>query len=174
MDAAVSDADLVRQARAGDQSAWRRLVLRHSPALAAYLGTRLRRPSVVERLVATTIVAAWRSLGDLKDDHDFPAWLRRLGGSHAMAWHQSHPGEPLDELLPVDRRGIDPPLAARLGRLDRAIGVLPEEQRKILELHWRGGLDQTALAACLHLDPARISSAIEAALVALDLALDGK
>ncbi len=174
MDASVSDADLVRQARGGDHSAWRSLVLRHSPVLAAYLGTRLRRPTVVERLVATTIVAAWRSLGELKDDQDFAAWLRRLGGSHAMAWHQSHPGEPLDELLPANRRGIDPPLAARLGRLDRAIGVLSEEHRKILELHWRGGLDQAALAASLHLDPNHLQAALETALAALDLALDGK
>ena len=91
-----------------------------------------------------------------------------------MAWHQSHPDEPLDELMPAERRGIDPPLAARLGRLDLAIGALPEDYRKILEMHWRGGLSQTALGGCLHLDPSQVDVVMESALAALDTALEGK
>jgi RNA polymerase sigma-70 factor (ECF subfamily) len=164
------DSVLVRRARAGDHAAWNALIHRHAPSLAAYLGTRLRRPALVDRLVGNTICSAWRCLQELPDGAEFAPWLRRLGGSHAMAWHEEHPTQPLAEPFPAERCR-EAEQAERMARLDDALGRLPEAQRRLIEERWRGGLDEAQLASLLRMEPDQVAGALEQALAALDAEL---
>ena len=62
-----------------DRGAWQQLMDLYAPLLAAYLGARLRRHEVVEKLVCDTIDAAWRHRDEYSSDQNFGAWFRRLG-----------------------------------------------------------------------------------------------
>jgi RNA polymerase sigma factor (sigma-70 family) len=165
------DESLVVAAQHGDREAWAALCARHLPRLAAYLGSRLRRPAVVERLIADVVAGAWKHLPELEHPADFPAWLRKAGGNLALQWSRRHPDEPLAGPFPVERCGDDRDLAARMTRLDAALGTLPDAQRMLLEQHFRGQVDLPTLAASQHLTTEAITVMLEEALAALDRAL---
>ena len=163
-----SDEDLVIKAQQGDRAAWGQLCARHAPRLAAYLGGRLRRPGIVDKLVAEVVSGAWKHLVDLQRPSDFPAWFRRVGGNLTLQWCRKHPEEPLGEGFPADRCGGDDALHQRMDQLELALARLNDAQRMALEQHIRGGMDVTALSEALHLDAPAVQSLIEEALVSLD------
>lgn len=169
----TDDESLVVAAQHGDLAAWSTLCARHLPRLAAYLGSRLRRPEVVERLVAEVVAGAWKHLPELDQPADFPAWLRKAGGSLALQWSRKHPDEPVAAPFPAARCGNDAELTARMTRLDAALGTLPDAQRMLLEQHFRGQVDLDALAASMHLQREGIEVMMEEALSALDRAMTG-
>lgn len=147
-DASDSDDALVLAAQGGDLAAWSALCHRHSPMLAAYLGGRLGRPDVVDRLLGQAIVTGWRNLRDPTVADDFTAWWRRLAGHLATTWHQEHPDEPLTGPFPAERCTV-PGLCQDLDRVERALTMLAENERRFLELAIRGGLGEQGAAAIL-------------------------
>jgi DNA-directed RNA polymerase specialized sigma24 family protein len=163
-----SDEDLVLKAQQGDRQAWNALCQRHAPRLAAYLGGRLRRPAIIDKLVADVVSGAWKHLIDLQRPGDFPAWFRRVGGNLTLQWCRKHPEEPLGEAFPFERCGGDEALHQRMDRLDIALAQLSDAQRMALEQHFRGGMDVTALSEALHLDAPAVQALLDDALVALD------
>ncbi len=165
------DEILVVAAQAGDKQAWEQLCRRHAPRLAAYLGCRLRRPAVVDRLVAEVIVGGWKHLHELPNAKDFPAWFRKVGGNLTMQWSRRHPDEPQTEPFPADRCGGDPALLKRMERLEQALGGLPDAQRMALEQRFRGDMDIVALSEALKLTPAGVEQVLVEAFAALDQAL---
>lgn len=166
-----TDVDLVERARTGDREAWTALVRRHAPRLAAYLGARLRRPSVVERLVEDAIVLAYRHLDEVDASEGFAAWFRRVGAHLALRWYREHRDEPLTEPFPVDRVGGDAGQSARMEQLEAALGALTDGQRMAVEQRFRGGLEGGDLSEVLHSDAAKSARLLEDALVALERAL---
>ncbi|HAT11792.1 MAG TPA: hypothetical protein DCS97_14645 [Planctomycetes bacterium] len=146
------DGGLLQLAQAGDHAAWSALCRRHAAQLSAYLGTRLRRPAVVDQLVGETLVAAWMHLAECPDGLTFPSFLRRAGATAAMKWAKENPQEPIDGPFPPDRLG-DCAVEAGEGvsRLHTALATLGEPHRMVLELHWRGGLTGESLASALRL-----------------------
>jgi DNA-directed RNA polymerase specialized sigma24 family protein len=165
----TDDAADLEGARGGDLEAWGRIATRHAPVLAAYLGSRIRRPALVERLVAAALVAGWRHIGEA-DPGDLPGWLRRHAASQAMTWAAEHPSEGLHEPLTESCLPEDPDLGRRLARLDRALGELDESQLRVLELVFRGGADAVRTAEVLHVEPERVPALLADALDALDRA----
>lgn len=163
----VADTDLLAQARDGDGEAWRVVIERYAPMLTAYIGARLRKPAVVDRIVEQAFVAAYKKI-DQRDASEAPgAWLRRIAGRYALRWYKDHPGVSLVDPFPVDRvpdelrHEVD-----RLSQLEVAFQRLRGEQRMALELYYRGGLRAADLAAALHctVDEAaeRVASSLEA------------
>jgi RNA polymerase sigma-70 factor (ECF subfamily) len=168
MPADDADATLVTAAQQGDREAWAELCRRHAPRLAAYLGGRLRRPAVVDRLVAEVVAGAWKHLADLQHPGDFPAWFRRVGGNLTLQWCRKHPDEPLAGPFPVERCGDDAALRRRMERLETALGQLADVQRMALEQHLRGGMDVAALSESLHLPHDGVRQLLDESLAALD------
>ncbi len=147
-----SEAELVEAVRSGDHQAWPVLMRRHAPRLAAYLGARLRRPAVVDALVAEAVVVGLQHLSELAPGEGFAAWFRKLGAGIAMRWAREHPDEALDEPFPAGRIPAQhAALAEDLAALERAFGQLSEQQRMVLELRWRGGLAGAELGSALRL-----------------------
>lgn len=166
----ATDAELAVRARAGDREAWSALCQRHAPRLAAYLGARLRRPKVVEKLVEEAIVIASKHLDELDQPGDFPGWFRRVGAHLALRWYREHSDEKLAEGFPAERVGADPERQRRMDRLENALAAVTDAQRMALEQHFRGGLAGEALAEALHLEPAKAERLVDDALTALDRA----
>lgn len=158
---------LIQAAMSGDATAWHQLMEQYAPRLAAYLGARLRRHSVVERLVAETIYAAWRHRDEYHPEQDFATWIRRIGAHLAMRWHARHKGEALVEAFPRERcESLQQ--HATMQALDNALGRLSDKQRMALEQHFRGGLSGPALAQALHVSEGAEEDALNQALEALD------
>jgi RNA polymerase sigma-70 factor, ECF subfamily len=164
----TDDELLVVAAQHGDREAWSTLCTRHMPRLAAYLGSRLRRPEVVEKLVAEVVVGAWKHLPELEKPADFPQWLRKTGGNLALQWSRKHPHEPLTVPFPETRCGGDGELNQRMSRLDAALGELSDAQRMLLEQHFRGQMSLDELAVNMHVKRDEMEAMLEEALFALD------
>lgn len=141
------DQELLAAARLGDHSAWAELARRHAPRLAAYLGARLRRPEIVDGLVGEALVAAWLRLAEAPDAGECAAWLRKIGGGLAMKWAREHPDAAIESPIPPGR--LQSTSAVDITRLDQRIGLLDESQRMALELRWRAGMDDAALASAM-------------------------
>jgi RNA polymerase sigma factor (sigma-70 family) len=166
-----SDESLVVAAQQGDLAAWELLCQKHMPRLAAYLGCRLRRPQIVDRLISEIVAGAWKHLPELERPSEFHAWLRRLGGGVALQWSRKHPNEPLNAPFPEERCGTDLTLAECMTALDAALGQLPDAQRMVLEQHFRGHMSLEDLAVNMHLQPDGVRQLIDEALEALDRTL---
>lgn len=168
---APNDADLVAAAQTGNLEAWSTLCHRHAPRLSAYLGSRLRRPQVVEKIVEDAIVAAWKHLPELENPNEFPAWFRRIGANLALLWYREHQNERLTEPFPAKRCGSDPKVADRMNRIEEALGKLSDAQRMALEQHYRGGMRDETLSESMHMDLNAARKLLDEALLALDRAL---
>ena len=75
------DAPLVRAARAGSQAAFARLVVMHEKPLRGFL--RKSGWTDAEDIAQEAFVAAWTSLGRLRADNGFRAWL------YGIAWRKA-------------------------------------------------------------------------------------
>ena len=131
---------LIEKSRTGDFDSWRELVDIYAPRLAAYVGARLRRPDIVDKLVADTVYVAWKNLAELEKPADFPSWFRKMGGSVTMRWYKRHHGEGISGEFPIDRIE-DSEQAEEIAAIDKALGKLPEKQRMALEQRFRAGLE---------------------------------
>lgn len=166
-----SDESLVVAAQHGDLAAWEKLCQKHMPRLASYLGSRLRRPEIVERLIAEVVVGAWKHLPELDQPSEFHSWLKRMGGGVALQWSRKHPNEPVTAPFPDERCGADLVLAEKISELDVALGKLPDAQRMVLEQYFRGNMSFEDLAEVMHLQPDNVKLLVDDALCALDQAL---
>jgi len=129
------DAPLVRAARAGSQAAFARLVAIHEKPLRGFL----RKSGWVDAddIAQEAFVAAWTSLGWLRADDGFRAWL------YGIAWRKA-----LDNRRAASRsarrdehwRGQEAlEMASEVAREDRmalqaALDTLPEDQRACVTL----------------------------------------
>jgi RNA polymerase sigma factor (sigma-70 family) len=129
------DAALVRQARAGSQAAFARLVAIHEKPLRGFL----RKSGWIDAddIAQEAFVAAWVGLSKLRDDDGFRAWLygvawrkalsQRRGAQRAAArdeaWRGEQDLETASKVAPEDRMALETALAA-----------LPEDQRACVTL----------------------------------------
>ncbi len=170
----ADDAELAQRAKDGDEGAYAELVQRQAPRIAAYLGTRIRRPEVVDALLVETIDAGWRYLHKYRPPQSLSAWFRGLAAEVARFWRREHPDEPLRGPFPRERCGPDddPEL---LARVHAALEALDQKLRGALEHRFRGGLEGAQLADALHLDAsADAERLVERAIAALARALAGQ
>ena len=76
--------------------------------------------------------------------------------------------EPIDAPFPESRCGADLGLAERMVRLGAALGQLPDQQRMLLEQHFRGMVELTELAKSMHIQRDEVERLLDEALIALD------
>lgn len=129
------DAALVRQARAGSQTAFARLVAIHERPLRGFL--RKSGWTDADDIAQEAFVAAWTGLPRLRDDDGFRAWLygvawkkalsQRRGARRAAARDGAWRGE--QDLEAAAEVGTEERLA-----LETALATLPEDQRACVTL----------------------------------------
>ena len=129
------DAPLVRAARAGSQAAFARLVAIHEKPLRGFL----RKSGWVDAddIAQEAFVAAWTSLGRLRADDGFRAWL------YSIAWRKAQDqrrATSRSARRDEDWRGQEAlETASEVAREDRmalqaALDTLPEDQRACVTL----------------------------------------
>src|SRR5947209_14629974 len=85
----MSDAELVRQARAGRADAYAELVRRWAARIAAVCHARVGRAHVADDLAQETLLRGFRALGTLNDPDRFGPWLCGIALRTCLDWRKA-------------------------------------------------------------------------------------
>jgi len=136
----------------GDSRALEYLYRRHAPRIYALLLRMLRETADAEEILQETFVDAWKRAGEYAPSRgSVEAWLITIARSRAID-RIRHRGARLrlvrqtEQLAPVETAPADPPDVHAQTRLRRALGTLPPEQRRALELAYWEGLSQSEIS----------------------------
>ena len=170
-----SDADLARAARAGSDAAFGQLVERHQAVVRGFLRRTLGGGwAEADDVAQETFLAAWQSLGSLKDPANVCSWV--LG----IAWRRAQ-----DRLRSArraaerDRSWLDDIVLPRgVSHEDRmalasALGVLAPDQRACVALCLAEGFSNAEAAVVLNLPLGTVKSHVARGRARLLEALGG-
>jgi RNA polymerase sigma-70 factor (ECF subfamily) len=152
------DRDLMSRLRRGDEDAFRGLFHRYAPSATALAQRVVRQSHLAEEIVQEAFMAVWRDPDAYDDERgSVKSWLmgmvhhravdlvrreeahrRRAEASipQALQEQADHADEVVQELgLPEERRIVR-----------AALGELPDEQRRVLEMMYFDGLSQSQVA----------------------------
>ncbi len=167
----MSDAELVRQALAGQADAYAELVRRWTPRVLALCHARVRRADVAEDLAQEALLRGFRALGTLTQPDRFGAWLHGIALRACLDWLKA--GErrtvPFSALgngydpggFRHPRDGTEPPALDRDDercRLLAAVETLPEECRTVVMLYYYENVTYRELAEALGVSPATVNA----------------
>jgi DNA-directed RNA polymerase specialized sigma24 family protein len=153
------DAPLVRAARGGSQAAFSRLVAIHEKPLRGFL----RKSGWIDAddIAQDAFVAAWTSLGRLRADDGFRAWL------YGIAWRKGPGPSPRRQPFGPPGRGLartgGPGGARQVAGEDRmalqaALETLPEDQRACVTLCLGQGWSHAEAAEALNMPLGTVKS----------------
>lgn len=164
---------LLARAKAGDFSAFERLVNRHERKVYA-IGLRLVGPGEAEDVVQTTFLAALEHIEDFREEASFGTWVARIATNAALKTLRrrrekgtvSIDAPAADDEGPIPHPEIvapwrDDPVRLVERRelrriLDEAIEALPERQREVFVLREVAGLSVEETAQALEITPANV------------------
>ena len=151
MSVQISDGDLVRLARDGDQVAFRLLVERHQPMARARAWRLCPNPSDVDDIVQESFLQAFIALDRLRDPDRFAGWLAGIVLNVCRGVARRAPVTLLPDwpepLHPASADGL--PSAEDLDRADvlrAAVAGLPAGQRRAVALHYYADLPPGQIA----------------------------
>lgn len=150
---AAEDAELVRDAREGDQAAFTRLYERYARVVHGILLARVPR-SDVDDLVQDVFLSAWNRLEALREPAAFGGWLSMIARNRATDFHRHSP-----ELveLPTDLAAHDATVERTEAlRVLALVRTLPEAYRETLVLRLVEGLTGPEIADRTGLTPASV------------------
>ena len=140
-EAAPTDEELVRRARAGDEAAFSELILRHRAAVYRTAWRLCRDHAEADDLSQEAFVKAYRALGSFRGESKFSTWLTRIVMNLAFTARQTRrPSVSIEEVRAIPAGG---PAADRalLGQQVRtAVEALPPRQKQVLLLKVYEGL----------------------------------
>jgi len=173
---------LIEQAQKGDRGAFDALVRRKVDAVYGTALAILGHEADAQDAVQEAFVAAWRSLGALRDTDRFDAWFGRiLVNTCRMSLRRRKvrqievtDGSILDGSGARERAAGGPAfddVTASAESFDRAFGRLNADERAILVLHHREDLPVADIAARLGIPAGTVKSRLFAARRALERAI---
>jgi RNA polymerase sigma-70 factor, ECF subfamily len=131
--------DLVRQAQAGDQRAFREIYRQHAGRVYALCLRLTGDAAAAEERAQDVFVRVWQSLGSFRGESAFGSWLHRLT-VNVVLMERRTTGRRESRVAPA----ADPAVLEGAGResavglnidLERAIAELPEGAREVFVLH---------------------------------------
>ena len=141
------DEELVRQARAGDESAQDELVDRHHAVVYRTVLGILGDADDAADATQETFMRAFRALGRFRGEARFRTWLLTIAANAARGMHRKRERrreKPLEEAPDVPASGRDGSDAAseteEVERVRRLLAKLPEKQRLAVQLRTQEGL----------------------------------
>ncbi len=139
----LDDRTLVEQHRAGDDDAFRTIVVRHHRSLYANALRRLGDPVLAEDAVQETFLRAFRAIDRFDGDYHLDAWLHRIATNacHDIGRRQGRDNRLFDRACTVASDTVAPPADEALNatprdELTRAFDSLPESYREVLLLRF--------------------------------------
>lgn len=169
------DAGLVAAARAGSDAAFARLVARHQAPVRAFLRRTLGGSfDLADDLAQDVFVAAWGSLGRLKDPDGVRAWLYGIAWRRAQdAMRSGLRGQARDRAwLEAAERAAGISNEDRMS-LETAMAALPGDQRACVALCLADGWSHAEAAEALGLPLGTVKSHVTRGRAKLLAALTG-
>lgn len=162
------DLELVREARAGDGSAFGELVRRHQARVLGLCAAMLRDPGRAEDAAQDVFLKAYRSLGAFRGESSFATWLHRIAANRCLDLLRA---ESRREALPLEAAEARPaPSPDSEGRdlLERALAALPPDYRLILVLREVQGLSYEEAAEAMECSLDSVKARLRRAREALE------
>ena len=169
---------LVERAIQGDFDAFADLVAASASRQYAAATLILRDRDRAHDAVQDALVAAWRGLSALRDPDAWDAWVYRLTVRACFASARRQKRRSLVELPTAPdfdvASGVDEPAAfADRDRMERALGLLPVDQRAVIVLHFYVGLPLTEAAMVLDIPAGTAKSRLHRGLETLRASMGG-
>ena len=148
----AEDRTVLDAVRRGDQRSLEELYRRHSSRLYALLLRMLRETADAEEVLQETFVDAWRRAGEYAASRgSVEAWLITIARSRAIDRIRNRGArlrlvKQSEQLASADAPQPEPPDVHAQTRLRKALGALPPEQRRALELAYWDGLSQSEIS----------------------------
>ncbi len=137
----VSDSDLARRIRLGDQQAFKAFFDRYHGLLSRYLLRRKVDAAVCEDLVQNAFVHIWEHRAHINPDKSLRAYLFRIGYTRALNHFRDtakfDKSQQTDDALPASSVGAASELSEYndvQAALRKAVAQLPERRRAVFEL----------------------------------------
>lgn len=142
----TTDAQLIRQAAAGNRTAAGRLAERHRKRVFQIAFAALNSVDDAADVAQETLVYALLRIGDLRDPHTFPAWLRQITLSHCVDYRRRRGTRRLGEPITVLNAAVEESRYLERLAIREALAHLAPAHRTTLLLHYEGGwsLEETA------------------------------
>jgi RNA polymerase sigma-70 factor (ECF subfamily) len=163
-----TDTELVARCRAGDESAWRALIERHSPLVHGLLrgGFRLSMHDA-EDAFQEVFTRVYLRLETVRDDQAVRGWIAQVTRNVALDWlrrrREIATGDSLDEeAFAEPLHDVEEALSVRA-----ALERLPAHQQEILDRFFARDESYRTIAEELGIPPGTIASRISRALAAL-------
>jgi len=172
----TSDGDLIARVGEGDSGAFELLYRRYSRPVFALALRRLGDRGRAEDAVQETFASIWRSAGSYRRERGPGApWLYAVARNAIVDRRRSLgpvPTEPTDE--PSSDAGPDERAETSwtAWRVHRALAELPEQERKLIELAYWGGLSQSEIADFVGIPLGTVKTRTRSALSRLADALE--
>jgi len=152
---------LVERFRRGDDSAFDRIVERHSAAIAAFANRLLGWPQDVEDIVQDVFVAAFAGLKKFRGDCHLRTWLFTITINRCRSYRYRHilrlrrtTLEQTDPALACDRDAEEAAMAAEtFDRVRRAVRALPAKYREVVILRYLQELETNEICEILRISP---------------------
>jgi RNA polymerase sigma-70 factor (ECF subfamily) len=167
----MSDAELVRQALAGQAEAYAELVRRWTPRVLALCHARVGRSDVAEDLAQEALLRGYRALATLAQPDRFGAWLHGIALRACLDWLKARErstvafsalGNGCDpNAIRHPRDGIEAPALDRAEERRRVLAeveALPPEYRTVVMLYYYENVTYRELAETLGVSPATINA----------------
>jgi len=173
--AAVSDGEVVRACRAGEDAAWRELVERFSRYVYAITRAHRLDESDAEDVFQETFTRIYEHLGRLRDDDAIRPWIgqltRRLCIDRLRAAVRDPVPDDSEERGELDRRMIAVDDAVSV---HEALRTLSADCREILDRFFCRDQSYNTIGELLDLPPGTIASRISRCLGKLRIAYEGR
>jgi RNA polymerase sigma-70 factor (ECF subfamily) len=147
----AGDGILVERATDGDVAAFEVLARRHAPLMRAYARRLTGSSADADDVVQEALLQAWTQIGDLRDGDAAKSWLMRITSSRGidhLRRRKDHDPIPDGHETPDRRHSPESAAVAGSGMtaLRKALGILPEDQRRCWTLREMGGLSYEEIA----------------------------
>ena len=174
----MTDGELIARVGDGDANAFELLYRRYSRPVFALALRRLGDRGRAEDAVQETFASIWRSAGSYRQDRGPGApWLYAVARNAIVDRRRTlgpPPAESVDEA--ADEPGPEERAEASwtAWRIHRALAELPEQERKLIELAYWGGLSQSEIAEFLDMPLGTVKTRTRSALSRLADVLEGE
>jgi RNA polymerase sigma-70 factor (ECF subfamily) len=174
----ATDGDLIARVGEGDSGAFEVLYRRYSRPVFALALRRLGDRGRAEDAVQETFASIWRSAGSYRRERGPGApWLYAVARNAIVDRRRALgpiPAEPVDEASSDAGPDERAETSWTAWRIHRALAELPEQERKLIELAYWGGLSQSEIADFVGIPLGTIKTRTRSALSRLADALEGE
>lgn len=174
--------NLVRDAKRGDADAYGQLIDEYGTGLLHFAASLMPTQEDATDVVQDTLIQAWSSLGRLRKEESFPAWLRTICRNRIRNYYRKKSREPsfspLNEAMLESMLSATPSDEVSLAEwgngIEACIAGLRPRYEDMIRLRYQDELSVLQIAALRGTTPKAVSHALGRSLDALLICLRSK